>query len=174
MRFYKLMCLAAMLMLSLVIFGCGTTSHYQIMEQIPNEMKCYKVLEVAEIENFVPQTFSEQWCVRLKETLIAYARKTGRFDEVVDTNDQVNSQSVTNVLIFKPTVTGYEAGSGVKRYFVGFGAGKAVLNVKGELFDKITGEKKGCCILTSEAMQAGSNVFTPMGQQFAAFIIRFL
>ncbi len=164
----------ALFLFSLFLFGCGTTSHHQMLQPLQGDMKKYQVMEIAKIENYVPQTFSQEWCVRLKETLIAYAQKTERFKEVLGVSNWEKDASATDVLIIKPTVTGYEAGSGVKRYFVGFGAGKAVLHVKLELYDKSSGEVRGACILTSEAMHVGTNVFRPMGQQFAALILRYL
>ena len=82
---------------------------------------------------------------------------------------------MSNVLVFKLTVIGYEPGSGVKRYFVGgFGGGKAVLEIKLDMYDKGSGEHVGAAVLTSEASQAGTNVFRPMAQQFVAFIDRYL
>ena len=55
-----------------------------------------------------------------------------------------------------------------------FGAGKAVLQMKVDLYDKSNGELIGSSILTSEAMQAGTNVYRPMAQQFVVFIDRYL
>lgn len=159
----------------LLSFGCGTTSHHRILQPIKGNTHKYKILEITNIENYVPQTFSPEWCHKLKKRLIAATHeKTRRFDQVLDVPELSKDESLGNVLVFKPTIVGFEAGSGAKRYFIGFGAGKAVLEMQLEMYDKSTGEKIGACVLTSEAMQAGTNVFRPMAQQFVAFIDRYL
>ncbi len=159
----------------LLSFGCGTTSHHRILEPVKADTSKYQIMEITDVENYVPQTFSPEWCHKLKKRLIAATlEKTQRFDQVLDVPDLSKDESLSNVLVFKPTVVGFEAGSGAKRYFVGFGAGKAVLQMQLDMYDKCTGEKIGACILTSEAMQAGTNVFRPMAQQFVAFIDRYL
>jgi hypothetical protein len=159
----------------LLTFGCGTTSYHRILKPIQSGMENYAILEITDIENFVPQTFSQEWCQRLKERLIAATEeKTQRFDQISDVSGLSIDDSVSNVLVFKLTVIGFELGSGVKRFFVGFGAGKAVLQVKLDMYDKSNGEHIGAAVLTSEAMMAGTNVFRPMAQQFVAFIDRYL
>ena len=87
----------------------------------------------------------------------------------------VIDNNAKNIVVLKPTIVGYEPGSGAKRYFAGgFGAGKAVLQMKLDLYGKSNGELIGSSILTSEAMQAGTNVYRPMAQQFVVFIDRYL
>lgn len=46
-----------------------------------------------------------------------------------------------NVLVVKGTLLSYEKGSRAKRYFIGFGAGKAYSTVQCTLIDKATGRQ---------------------------------
>jgi len=167
---------AVLCLLLLLTFGCGTTSHHRVLMPIRSDMMGkYMILEIADVENYVPQTFSQEFCDRLKKRLIAAAHeKTKRFDQILDVSSLSKDESVSNVLVFKVTVIGYEPGSGAKRYFTWGLGGKAVLEMKLDMYDKGNGEHIGAVVLTSEAMQAGANVFRPMAQQFVAFIDRYL
>jgi hypothetical protein len=165
---------ALLAVLTFLAYGCGTTSHHRIVQPIQGDMKKYVILEITDMENFVPQTFNPEMCCTLKDYLVESAQKMERFEQVSSVSSFEKDPSTANVLVFKPTIVGYEPGSGVKRYFVGFGAGKAVLQMKLDMYDKCTGQHLGACILTSEAMMAGTNVYRPMWQQMVAFIDRYL
>lgn len=160
---------------TVVFFGCGTTSYYRMVEPLEGEMSRFTVLEITDADNYVSKTFNEEYCTVLENEFVKAASKMERFHQVSHCTGIVEDPTATNVLVIKPTVVGYEPGSGAKRYFTGgFGAGKAVLQVQLEFFDKSNGEKIGECVLTSEAMRAGTNVFRPMRQQFVAFIDRYM
>jgi len=155
-------------------FGCGTTSHFRILEPVKIDTSKYVVLEITDIENYVPQTFNQEMCKKLKARLIAaFHEKVKRFKNISEVSEFSIDPSVDDVLVFKPTIVGYEPGSGAKRFWLGFGAGKAVLQMQLDIYVKGSGEKMGACVLTGEAMHAGTNVYRPMAQQFVAYINRF-
>jgi len=174
-RFFLSVSFAILFSFLLLTFGCYTTSYYKMLEPVTVDTKKYQVMEITDVENYVPQVFSQESCNRLKKRLVAATKeKTQRFKEIFEVSELTKDVSASDVLVFKPTVVGFEPGSGAKRFFVGFGAGKALLEMKLDLFDKSSGEKIGATILTSEAMMAGTNVFRPMAQQFVVFIDRFI
>lgn len=167
--------LTAILLFMVMAIGCGTTSHHQISKPIQTGTNVYSIAELADIDNYVPQTFDNSMLNKLKDRLIAAVREdSNRFDQINGVSDLAIDTYAKNVIVFKPTIVGYEPGSGAKRFWVGFGAGKSVLQMKVDLYDKSNGEMVGSIILTSEAMQAGTNVYRPMAQQFVAFIERYL
>ena len=170
------------LLVAILVFsvGCGTASHHRIIQPIKINTGVYKVMEITEIENYVPQTFNQEMVQELRERIIEGTRewikreKIKKFVKIIGVPDLTTDASQTDVLVFKPTIIGYEGGSGVKRYFLGYGAGKAVLEMQLDIYKKSDGEKIGSCILTSEALTAGTNVYSPMAQQFAIFAERYL
>lgn len=57
------------------------------------------------------------------------------------TNVVINGEPTGNAVVFEGAITEFNAGSRALKFFVGFGAGKAYLLVKGRLLDARTGRE---------------------------------
>ena len=57
------------------------------------------------------------------------------------TNIEINGEPKGNTVILEGAITEFNAGSRALKFFVGFGAGKAYLKVKGRLVDARSGKE---------------------------------
>lgn len=85
-------------------------------------------VKIDAMKPLLSKTISESLAMELK------AKKTFK-------NIQINGEPKGNAVILEGSITEFNAGSRALKFFVGFGAGKAYLKVKGRLIDAQTGRE---------------------------------
>ncbi len=139
-RFYVLYVLIALL--AATVSGCAS-SRYTVLEPPNQPISNFDVLEIRDFTSVLTDEDSLDMANRFADQLHA-AVMTDReqnpgesvFEEVVRQSDRSE-----RVLVLDGRVVSFEQGSRAKRYFIGFGAGKAYCTIQAVFTDKATGEE---------------------------------
>lgn len=131
-------------MLFVVVGITSCSSHrYTVVDAPENPLTSYAVLEIAEFKSNLSDPNSLELANRF----------AGRLHQAVMEHREKNSQNISyetvtlhtdqtaGVLLMQGTVISYEEGSRAKRYWIGFGAGKAYCTIQVIFIDKETGEE---------------------------------
>jgi len=126
-----------MLAFAFLAAGCGS-SHYTVIEPPKESVRDFKILEIREFKSNLQDPDSiklaNQFAGRLyAEIMKDRAKRPGDsvFDEVV-----LGNTATGDVLVLDGTVVSFEKGSRAKRYFIGFGAGKAFCTIQSVFTNK--------------------------------------
>ena len=129
-------------LLLLVLSACASHK-YTVVEPTTKNLADYETLEIADfkcnLSDHDSKKLANSFADRLYTNVLTKRQKDPDeiiFDEVVRKTDKTEG-----VLLMEGTVTSYEKGSRVKRYFVGFGAGKSYCTIHTVFTDKATGEQ---------------------------------
>lgn len=129
-------------LLAVTISGCGS-SRYTMVDAPKQVVTNYNVLEVRDFTSVLTDQDSldlaNRFADRLHAAVIEDREKNpgeSVFDEVVRTTDRSD-----NVLQLDGKVISFEKGSRAKRYFIGFGAGKAFCTIQATFTDKASGQE---------------------------------
>ena len=139
---YKVVLSAFLVGLFVVASGCAS-HRYTVIEPTQKQLTDYPVLEIRDFKSNLGDKESRELAARfadrLYDNVIKYRQQHPDkviFDDVVRKTDQVDG-----VLVLDGTVVSYEKGNRAKRYFIGFGAGKAYCTIQSTFSEKKTGEE---------------------------------
>lgn len=137
-KFYSLILLA---LFAMAVAGCGS-SRYTMIEPPKKSVTDFEVLEIRDFTSSLSDQDSRDLAGRFAnqlhtEVLKEREKNPGQtvFSEVVRATDQSDK-----VLVLDGVVVSFEKGSRAKRYFIGFGSGKAFCTIQSTFTDKVTGE----------------------------------
>ena len=135
-------CTALAFLAFLVMTGCGS-SRYTVVEPVSEPVSNFSVLEIRDFASNLSDEDAIELANRFADRLHLAVMKDRKanpeesiFDEVVRATNQTG-----NVLVLEGTVISFEKGSRAKRYFIGFGAGKAYCTIQAIFTNKLTGEQ---------------------------------
>jgi len=124
------------------VAGCGS-SRYTMVEPPKQAVSSFEVLEIRDFTSALSDQDSRDLAGRFADQLHTAVIKDREknpgksvFKEVVRTSDRTD-----HVLRLDGKVISFEKGSRAKRYFIGFGAGKAFCTIQATFTDKATGEE---------------------------------
>ncbi len=125
----------------LSISACGS-SRYTILEPASEPLESFSVLEIHEFTSNLNDEDSVNLANRFASQLYTAVLENREenpsdtvFDDVVRGTDQTDG-----VLVLEGVVVSFEKGSRAKRYWIGFGAGKAYCTIQATFTNKATGE----------------------------------
>lgn len=128
-------------LLAVTVSGCGS-SRYTMIEPPKKSVTDFEVLEIRDFTSALSDEDSRNLAGRFANQLHAAVLKDREkkpdqtvFKEVVRSTDRSDK-----VLVLDGVVVSFEKGSRAKRYFIGFGAGKAFCTIQSTFTDKTTGE----------------------------------
>lgn len=129
--------------LAFVVAAAGCSSHrYTVLEPASQPLADYTALEVRDFTSNLTDEDSKDLAGRFADSLFKEIQEERKenprrfFDEV--TRGEASSGKV---LMLDGTVISFEKGSRAKRYFIGYGAGKAYCTIQAVFTDKATGEQ---------------------------------
>lgn len=138
----KLNSLLFYLFFVIVLYGC--TSHRVIVDEptvVP--MKKYNILEVKDVGSKIQEEEALEAARKFREMIVnGFVRyntlypNQKLFSQITPSTDETN-----RVLLLDCIILSYEKGSRAKRYFFGFGAGKASSILQCVFIDKTTSQK---------------------------------
>lgn len=128
---------------SLLILGACASSHYTVLQPASEPLTNFEVLQINEFTSNLSDIDSVNLAARFADQLHGKvmderANNPGDsiFREIVRETDEVES-----VLILDGKVIAFDKGSRAKRYWIGFGAGKAFCTIQATFTNKETGEE---------------------------------
>ena len=128
--------------IAFVTAGCGS-SRYTIIEPPRESVRDFKVLEIRDFRSNLQDVDSIRLASSFADRLYAAIQKDRKehpgesiFDEVVRGNSATG-----DVLVLDGTIVSFEKGSRAKRYFIGFGAGKAYCTIQSTFTNKASGQE---------------------------------
>lgn len=129
--------------LVMIFFINACASHrYTIIEPKTKELTDYSILEIRDFKSNLGDKESQELASKFADKLYQSILKDRQehpngiiFNEVVRKTDKSDG-----VLVLDGTVISFEKGSRAKRYFIGFGAGKAYCTIQSLFTDKKTSE----------------------------------
>ncbi len=135
---------SAVYILLVLCVVCGCASHrYVVTMPLKTQLRNYSTLEVKDFESYVTGSDAEAVAKEVPDMLLdAITKHNELYPEKRLFSEATRSTNKSDgVLVVKGTLLSYEKGSRAKRYFIGFGAGKAYSTVKCTFIDKSTGEQ---------------------------------
>ena len=121
--------------------GCGS-SRYTVLEPAKGPLTEYDILEIHDFTSNLNDVDSLDLADRFADQLHTAVMKERAqnpgesiFDEIVR-----GTEATGSVLELDGVVVSFEKGSRAKRYFIGFGSGKAYCTIQATFKDKATGE----------------------------------
>ena len=128
--------------LLVLLSACGS-GRYTIVEPAGDQLTTYDVLEIEPFDTTLTtpeaQELASRFAGRLHQAVATY--RMNNPDNLVYRDITLNTDQVDGVLQMVGTVISYEEGSRAKRYFIGFGSGKAYCTIQVVFKDKATGEE---------------------------------
>lgn len=133
--------------ISIIFIIVGATScashKYTVLEPPSKELTDYQILEIRDYTTNLGDKESKElasvFADKLHENVMAHRKESPDkviFDKVVRHTDETKG-----VAILDGVIVSYEKGSQAKRYWIGFGAGKAYCTIRSTFTDKSTGEQ---------------------------------
>jgi hypothetical protein len=128
--------------LALLVAGCGS-SRYTVIEPPKESVRDFKVLEIHDFTSNLQDEDSLRLANQFADRLYKAIQQDRRdhpgesiFEQVVRGN-----AATGDVLVLDGTIISFEKGSRAKRYFIGFGAGKAFCTIQSTFSNKATGQQ---------------------------------
>jgi hypothetical protein len=134
-------CLSTLLVIGLVT---GCSSHrYTIVEPASTSLTDYGTLEIPQfttpLKDPESQELAKRFADRLYRAILEHREENP--EGIVYDKVTLATEETEGVLLMKGTIISYEEGSRAKRYFIGFGSGKAYCTIQAVFVDKATGEE---------------------------------
>lgn len=130
----------------MVVIGlvAGCASHrYTVVAPPEKALTSYEVLEIAEFKTNLNDAESKElanrFAGRLHQAVMNYRAENP--SNLVYRKVTLDTDQTKGVLLMEGTVISYEEGSRAKRYWIGFGSGKAYCTIQVVFVDKATGEE---------------------------------
>lgn len=122
--------------------GCGS-SRYTVIEPPSESIRDFRTLEIRDFTS----NLSDADSLRLAEQFADRLYKAIQEDRRAHPGESIFEQVVRGtaatgeVLVLNGTILSFEKGSRAKRYFIGFGAGKAFCTIQSTFTNKTTGSE---------------------------------
>ena len=127
----------------LIVSGACASSHYTVLEPASQPLTSYEVLQINDFSsNLADQdsvTLAARFADQLYDTVMAERQANPGESIFRDVNR--GTDEVESVLLLDGKVIAFDEGSRAKRYWIGFGAGKAYCTIQATFTDKATGEE---------------------------------
>ena len=127
-----------------VLFGSSCASYrYTVIEPRKKDLTDYRTLEIRDFNCNLMDKESKALAARFADKLYQNVMQDRQAhpDEVIFKDVVRETDETDGVLLLDGTVISFEKGSRAKRYFIGFGAGKAYCTIQSVFADKKTGEQ---------------------------------
>ena len=131
-----------LLVAAFLVFNACSSHRYTVVEPRKKELTNYSILEIRDFNCNLMDSESKELAARFADRLhqnIMKARQENPneviFDDVVRETNQTEG-----VLLLDGTLISFEKGNRAKRYFIGFGSGKAYCTIQSVFTDKTTNE----------------------------------
>ena len=131
------------IIVALCIFSGCASHRYVVTMPLKTQLRNYSILEVKDFESYITGSEAEAVAKEIPDILLDAIAKHNELhpDRRLFSEATRSTSKSEGVLVVKGTLLSYEKGSRAKRYFIGFGAGKAFSTVKCAFIDKSTGEQ---------------------------------
>lgn len=132
-----------MLMLFVIGSITGCFHRYTVVEPPTKSLTDYSILEIAEFKTSLNDAkargLASRFSYRLHWVVTNHREKNP--ENIVYEEVTLNTDKTEGVLLMQGTIISYEEGSRAKRYWIGFGAGKAYCTIQVIFINKETGEE---------------------------------
>ena len=135
--------LTYMLMLFVIGSITGCFHHYTIVEPPNNSLTDFSILEISQFKTNLNDNKAKGLASRFAYRL-HWAVKNHRErnpEDIIYEEVTLNTDQTKGVLLMQGTIIRYTEGSQAKRYWIGFGAGKAHCTIQVIFINKETGEE---------------------------------
>jgi len=133
---------AAIGLIFLLLTACGS-GRYTIVEPAKKQFSEYHTLEIkpftTTLNSAEAKTLSDRFAERLHRAIMQ--QRAENPDRIVFQDITLQTGQTEGVLLVEGNVISYEEGSRAKRYFIGFGSGKAYCTIQVIFRDKNSGEE---------------------------------
>jgi hypothetical protein len=128
----------------IIALTSGCASHkYTVLEPPSKELTEYQILEIRDFTTYLGDAESKELAARfadkLYENIMAHREQSP--DKVIFQKVVRHTDETEGVAVLNGVVVSYEKGSRAKRYWIGFGAGKAYCTIRSTFTDKSTDEQ---------------------------------
>ena len=138
----KIPTILLMLLVTAGITGCAS-HRYTVVEPPTNPLTDYSILEIPEFKTNLSDPESKElanrFAGRLHRAVMEHRERNPQ--DVVYKEVTLNTDQIEDVLHMQGTIISYEEGSRAKRYWIGFGSGKAYCTIQVVFTNKETGEE---------------------------------
>jgi hypothetical protein len=126
----------------LVVSACSS-HRYTVVEPKKKELTDYSILEIRDFKSNLGDSESKELAARFADRLHENIVKDRQEhpDEVIFDDVVLETDKTEKVLLLDGTIISFEKGSRAKRYFLGFGAGKAYCTIQSIFTDKTSNEQ---------------------------------
>ena len=127
-----------------VIGATGCASHrYTIVDPPTQPLTDYSILEIPEFDTYLNDAESKELAKRFAGRLHLAVKnyRDNNPQNIVYDEVTLNTDRTKGVLLMQGTIISYEEGSRAKRYWIGFGSGKAYCTIQAIFINKETGEE---------------------------------
>src|SRR5262245_12976755 len=122
--------------------GCAA-SRYTVIEPPKESVRDFKILEIRDFHSNLQDADSARLAAQFADRLHNAVMKDRQQHPSESVFDQVvrGDSATGDVLVLDGTIISFEKGSRAKRYFIGFGAGKAYCTIQSTFTDKTNGRE---------------------------------
>src|SRR5262245_38507724 len=122
--------------------GCGA-SRYTVIDPPKESVRDFKILEIRDFHSNLQDEDSLRLAGQFGDRLYTAVMNDRQQHPSESVFDQVvrGDTATGDVLVLDGTILSFEKGSRAKRYFIGFGAGKAFCTIQSTFTDKTSGHE---------------------------------
>ena len=131
-----------LLVTAFLVFNACSSHRYTVVEPRKKEFTDYHILEIRDFKSNLGDSESKELAARFADRLHQNIMKDRleHPDEVIFDDVVRQTNKTEGVLLLDGTLISFEKGSRAKRYFIGFGSGKAYCTIQSVFTDKTTNE----------------------------------
>ena len=135
--------LTGLLMTAFLLVGACASHRYTVIEPKKKELTDYRILEIRDFKSNLADSEAKELAARFADRLHQNVIKDRKEhpDEVIFDDVVRHTNKTDGVLLLDGTLISFEKGSRAKRYFIGFGSGKAYCTIQSIFTDKTTNEQ---------------------------------
>jgi hypothetical protein len=133
----------ARLLAAFLLVSACSSHRYTVVEPRKKELTDYSILEIRDFKSNLKDSESKELAARFADRLHENVMKDRQEhpDEVIFDDVVLETNKTEGVLLLDGTIISFEKGSRAKRYFIGFGSGKAYCTIQSIFTDKTTNEQ---------------------------------
>jgi hypothetical protein len=141
----------ARLLAAFLLVSACSSHRYTVVEPRKKELTDYSILEIRDFKSNLKDSESKELAARFADRLHENVMKDRQEhpDEVIFDDVVLETNKTEGVLLLDGTIisfekgsrASFEKGSRAKRYFIGFGSGKAYCTIQSIFTDKTTNEQ---------------------------------
>jgi hypothetical protein len=131
---------ATVALVAILLNACGS-SHYTVLQPANEPLETFEVLEIRDFTSNLSDVDSVDLANRFADQLYAAVMEHRKEDPGSSIFRDVvrNTKESESVLVLNGVVISFDKGSRAKRYWIGFGAGKAYCTIQATFTNKATG-----------------------------------